>query len=102
MLWDNENLYFLIAVDDPDIGSTMTIRDRDCLCREETIEIFIDADGDTKDYAEIHINCLNTINDIWIPKNDFKFHDGSPGFGNAFRAGGRSRPDLVLEGSPFL
>ncbi len=78
MLWDDKNLYFLISVDDPDIWSTMTVRDRDCLCREETIEIFIDADGDTKDYAEIHINCLNTINDIWIPKNDFKFHDGSP------------------------
>ena len=78
MLWDDENLYFLISVDDPDIWSTMTVGDRDCLCREETIEIFIDADGDEKDYAEIHINCLDTINDIWIPKNDFKFHDGSP------------------------
>jgi len=78
MLWDDENLYFLIAVEDPDIWSTMTVRDRDCLCREETIEIFIDADGDMKDYAEIHINCLNTINDIWIPQNNFKFSDGSP------------------------
>ena len=78
MLWDENNLYVLIAVDDPDIWSTMTIGDRECLCLEETIEIFIDPDGDMKDYAEIHINCLNTINDIWIPKNDFKNHDGSP------------------------
>lgn len=78
MLWDDENLYFLISVDDPDIWSTMTVGDRDCLCKEETIEIFIDPDGDLKDYAEIHINCLNVINDIWIPKNDFKMADGSP------------------------
>ncbi|NKB69581.1 MAG: hypothetical protein GKR89_21130 [Candidatus Latescibacteria bacterium] len=78
MLWDREHVYFLIAVDDPDIWSTMEEGDKDCLCREETIEIFIDPDGDGTDYAEIHINGLDTINDIWIPKNDFKFADGSP------------------------
>ena len=66
MLWDDEFIYFLIAVDDPDIWSTMIERDKNCLCREETIEIFIDPDGDGKDYAEIHINSLGTINDIWI------------------------------------
>jgi len=68
MLWDEDNLYFLIAVNDPDIWSTMTEGDKECLCREETIEIFIDPDGDGKNYAEIHINCLNTINDICIPQ----------------------------------
>ena len=78
MLWDEDNLYFLIIVEDPDIWSTMTERDKECLCVEETVEIFIDPDGDGKDYAEIHINCLNTINDLWIPRNDFKYHDGSP------------------------
>jgi len=78
MLWDDENLYFLITVHDPDIYSTMTVGDRDCLCKEETIEIFMDPDGDGKDYAEIHVNCINTLNDIWIPKNDFKNHDGTP------------------------
>ena len=78
MLWDEGNLYILVAVDDADIWSTMTVGDEDCLCREETIEIFIDADGDERDYAEIHINCLDTINDIWIPKRDFKYRDGSP------------------------
>ena len=78
MLWDEDKLYFLIAVEDPDIWSTMTIGDRDCLCQEETVEIFIDPDGDGKDYAEIHVNCLNTVNEIWIPKNDFKYHDGTP------------------------
>ncbi len=66
MLWDDEYLYVLVAVEDPDIYSTMLMRDTECLCREETIEIFIDPDGDGKDYAEIHINCLGTINDIRI------------------------------------
>ena len=78
MLWDEDNLYFLIAVDDPDIWSTMTEGDKDCLCKEETIEIFIDPDGDERNYAEIHINCLNTINDINIPRNTFKYENGDP------------------------
>ena len=58
MLWDRDNLYFLVAVEDPDIWSTMREGDRDCLCREETIELFIDPDGDEKHYAEIHFHCL--------------------------------------------
>ena len=78
MLWDREFLYFLIAVEDPDIWSTMIEGDKDCLCKEETIELFIDPDGDGKDYAEIHINALDTINDIWIPSNQFKYADGEP------------------------
>ncbi|MEC8931947.1 MAG: carbohydrate-binding family 9-like protein [Candidatus Latescibacterota bacterium] len=78
ILWDDENLYFLIAVDDPDIWSTMVEGDKVCLCREETIELFIDPDGDGKDYGEIHINCLDTINDLWIPNNEFKYANGDP------------------------
>ena len=78
MLWDEDNLYVLVTVYDPDIWSTMTVGDKDCLCEEETVEIFIDPDGDELDYAEIHINCLNTINDIWIPSKEFKYRDGSP------------------------
>ena len=78
MLWNEEYLYLLIAVEDPDIWSSMVERDKNCLCREETIELFIDPDGDGKDYAEIHINCLDTINDIWIPNNEFKYANGDP------------------------
>ena len=78
MLWDEDNLYVLVTVYDPDIWSTMTERDKDCLCQEETIEIFIDPDGNELDYTEIHINCLNTINDLWIPSKGFKYRDGSP------------------------
>ena len=78
MLWDEENLYILVAVDDPDIWSTMTERDKDCLCKEETVEVFIDADGDERDYAEIHINALDTINELSIPQRNFKYRDGAP------------------------
>jgi hypothetical protein len=78
MLWDEDNLYILVAVEDPDIWSTMTVGDKACLCEEETVEVFIDPDGDGYDYAELHFNCLNTINDIWIPQKTFKYRDGKP------------------------
>lgn len=78
MLWDEDNLYILVAALDHDIWSTMTEIDEDCLCREETIEVFLDPDGDGYDYAELHFNCLNTYNDIWIPQKTFKYRDGRP------------------------
>ncbi len=78
MLWDRDHLYFLIAAADPDIWSSMKEGDEDCLCLQETIELFIDPDGDGLDYAEIHINSLDTINDIWIPSRTFTYADGSP------------------------
>lgn len=78
MLWDEDNLYILVTAEDPDIWSTMTVGDKDCLCEEETIEVFIDPDGDGYDYAELHFNCLNTVNDIWIPQKTFKYRDGKP------------------------
>ncbi len=78
MLWDEDNLYILVSAEDPDIWSTMTLGDRDCLCQEETIEVFLDPDGDGYDYAELHFNCLNTMNDLWIPQRTFKYRDGKP------------------------
>jgi hypothetical protein len=77
MLWDEDNLYLLVTAEDPDIWSTMTTNNKECLCNEETIEVFLDPDGDGFDYAEIHFNCLNTFNDIWIPQKSFKYRDGS-------------------------
>lgn len=68
MLWDEDNLYLLISAEDPDIYSDMTEGDKDCLCLQETIEIFIDPDGDSKNYAELHYNCLGTVNDLCIPQ----------------------------------
>lgn len=82
MLWDENNLYFLVAADDKDIYSTMLAGDVECLCMEETIEFFIDPDGDGNDYAEIHINCLGTMNDICIP-----FKPGTHGNGFTDAAG---------------
>jgi hypothetical protein len=65
MLWDDENLYFAFACQDPDIWAIFGQRD-DALWEEEVVEVFIDPDGDGRDYLELEVNPLNTVVDLRI------------------------------------
>jgi len=65
MLWDNKNLYIAFVVNDPDIFAVKT-QDDGPLWEEENAEIFIDEDGDGKNYLEYEINPLNAIIDLRI------------------------------------
>lgn len=65
MLWDDGYLYISYHCVDEDIWATMTGRD-DHLWEEETVEIFLDADGDRVGYVEIQVNPLNTLLDLFI------------------------------------
>ncbi len=64
-LWDDENLYVGFVCDDTDIRSLKKTRD-DALWEEEVVEVFVDPDGDGKDYKEFEINPLNTQLDLLI------------------------------------
>ncbi len=76
MLWDDDHLYFLFAMVDPDVWSTFTKRD-DQVWQEEVVAIFIDPDGDGLDYAEIEINPLNVVFDLLLSQ---PWADGGRGF----------------------
>lgn len=65
MVWDTFNLYVAFVVKDPDIYAVKTQDDMP-LWEEEVVEIFIDEDGDGKQYIEYEINPLNTIIDLRI------------------------------------
>lgn len=65
MLWDDNNLYFAFACDDTDLFATMKRRDEH-LWEEEAVEMFIDPDGDGKNYLELQVNPLGTFLDIFI------------------------------------
>jgi len=54
MLWDDSNLYFAFECDDTDLAATMTKRDEH-LWQEEVVEVFIDPDGDEKNYIELRL-----------------------------------------------
>jgi hypothetical protein len=65
MLWDDEKLYFAFECDDTDLFATMKRRDEH-LWEEEAVEMFIDPDGDGKNYLELQVNPLGTFLDIFI------------------------------------
>jgi hypothetical protein len=65
MLWDSSNLYFAFECDDTDLTATMTKRDEH-LWEEEVVEVFIDPDGDEKNYIELEVNPLGAFLDLFV------------------------------------
>ena len=65
MIWDDDNLYVAFTVEDEDVWATMENHDEH-LWNEEVVEIFIDPDGDGRNYIEIQVNPLGTTLDILL------------------------------------
>ncbi len=66
--WDDTNLYVGVFSEDSDVWSTFKDRDSDTW-KQEVIEIFIDADGDKKDYLELQVTPTNVIFDAKFAKH---------------------------------
>ena len=63
MLWDDKGMYFAYYIQQEDIWGT--ISERDALSFfDNDAEIFIDPDGDGKNYFELEMTALNQIYDI--------------------------------------
>ncbi len=60
--WSPQHLYVAVEAVDKDIWSTFTERDSNTW-EQEVIELFIDADGDKKDYLELQVTPANVIFD---------------------------------------
>jgi hypothetical protein len=58
-------LHFAFDCDDTDLAATMTKRDEH-LWEEEVVEIFIDPDGDEKNYIELEVNPLGAFLDLFV------------------------------------
>jgi hypothetical protein len=69
VLWDDRNLYVGFEADDPDVWSTITARDGN-LWEGEVCEVYVDPDGDGKNYAELEVNPLNTVIDLKIEREE--------------------------------
>ena len=65
MLWDDEYLYVHADMQEENLWATLTERDS-VIYRDPDFEVFIDPDGDTKNYVEIEINALNTVWDLLL------------------------------------
>lgn len=64
--WDDENFYVLFACVDEQAWGTLEQRD-DAIWNEEVVEVFLDPDGDSKDYAELEISPHNVVVDLMVP-----------------------------------
>ncbi|MBQ9096270.1 MAG: hypothetical protein IJY53_08030 [Akkermansia sp.] len=65
MLWDAEYLYVHADMQEAHLWATLTERDS-VIYRDPDFEVFIDPDGDTKNYVEIEVNALNTVWDLLL------------------------------------
>ncbi|MCP4248861.1 MAG: CehA/McbA family metallohydrolase [bacterium] len=74
MLWDDRHLYLAASLEDPHVWGTLTKRDA-IVFQDNDFEIFIDPDGDAREYFEIEVNALNTIFDLLLMRT---YKDGGP------------------------
>lgn len=64
--WDDKFLYIAFQNEDEDVWSTFKKHD-DKLWTQEAVEVFIDANGDGKDYIELQVNPNNVSFDSYLP-----------------------------------
>lgn len=74
MLWDDDFLYIGAELQEPHVWATLKQRD-EIIFQDNDFEVFIDPDGDAREYYEIEINALNTIFDLFLVKT---YRDGGP------------------------
>ena len=65
MLWDNNYFYIAADIKDPHVWATLKNHD-DIVFRDNDFEVFIDPDGDTREYYELEVNVYGTIFDLFL------------------------------------
>lgn len=67
MLWDEEHLYIAGILDEDQVTGSLTERDA-IVYHDNDFEVFIDPDGDGKNYFEIEVNALGTVMDLLMDR----------------------------------
>lgn len=67
MLHDDEALYILAELEDPDVWGTLTKHDS-IIFHDNDFEVFLDPDGDNHLYGELEVNALNTTWDLLLTR----------------------------------
>ncbi len=63
MLWDKDHLYIAAELEEDDIKGSLTEHDS-IIYHDNDFEVFIDPDGDGRNYFEIECNVLGTVMDL--------------------------------------
>lgn len=65
MLWDDNWLYIYAEMEEPHVWATITERDK-IIWYDNDFEVFIDPDGDARNYFEIENNAHDTVFDLFL------------------------------------
>jgi cellulose/xylan binding protein with CBM9 domain len=87
ILWDDASLYVAFSTDDKDVASSFTKQD-DKLWTQDAVELFIDADGDGKDYVELEASPAGVIFDSYLPGHRQNQDDWKSGMRSATQVNG--------------
>ena len=66
MTWDDRYLYIGAEIQEPHVWATLTKRDT-VIFFDNDFEIFVDPNGDNREYYEFEMNALNTVWDLLLP-----------------------------------
>lgn len=65
MLWDDNNLYIYAEMEEPHVWASIKGRDQ-VIWYNNDFEVFIDPDGDARNYFEIENNAFSTVFDLFL------------------------------------
>jgi len=68
MVWDDDYFYVAYVIEEPDVFATEGRHHTPVYKHDHDVELFIDPDGDGKNYYEFQINPINTINEVFWNK----------------------------------
>jgi len=66
MAWDDTYFYVAAEMEEPHVWGTIT-KQNEVMFHDNDFEVFIDPDGDSKNYYEFEINALGTIWELSLP-----------------------------------
>lgn len=66
-VWNDDYLYIGAVLEESKVWGTYTKRDAPVYAEDIDFEIFLDVDGDGRNYIEFEINALNTVYDLYRP-----------------------------------
>lgn len=74
MFWNAEDLFIAAELDEPHVRGELKLHDA-IVFHDPDFELFIDPNGDCRDYFEVEVNALGTIFDLLLKRT---YRDGGP------------------------
>lgn len=68
LAWDDDCLYVAAELREPHVSGALTQRDQ-VVYHDNDFEVFLDPDGDGREYYELEINALGTVFDLYLRRS---------------------------------